>query len=375
MQPDKVQPGRTPTPIPQRNQDNPEAGLQQVSNLVETQDLPPPDAACLAREANEAHLLSSTVDLPKQAKPGSTTSAPETEELTATVINQRYMLNREIGKGGMGTVFEAADLQSGGKKVAVKMLHAAAQGQINQKVLDRFLREGKTMNKLHHPNILQCLEFNPEVPYLVMELMEGGSLKVPAEELKLEQKILVVADICGALHYAHENNLVHRDVKPGNILLSTEKTSDEYLQRPVAKLADFGLVMIPDATKVTASGEIMGSAIYTSPEQASGQRALISPLSDLYSIGIILYEIVTGVAPFDGGGELFAVLQQHQNATPEPISKHHIQTLPGLEPIIMSLLQKKPSDRFYKSGGELAKALRSIAHPRKKPIGIQPLPD
>lgn len=333
------------------------------------------DEPALSRQAHIPNVLVSTTD----HTPGKEEDVPFSLNLAGmsligATINNRYFIESKIARGGMGTVYKAIDKQEN-RIVAIKILNAASSDQINPRLVERFLREGHTMNRLKHKNILECYEFNEEGPYLVMELIQGGNLKCPISPLAPEQKILVIADICDGLQYAHQNKLVHRDVKPGNILLSTEATKDKYLTRPTAKLADFGLVMIPDATRVTKSGDIMGSAVYMSPEQASGKRQLVSGLSDLYSIGIILYEIVTGQVPFNGDGEFLVVLQQHQSANPVPISDYPLKTLPGLEPIIMTLLQKNPSHRFYKEAKDLANALRNVIHPRKTSVKINPPPE
>ena len=170
-------------------------------------------------------------------------------------------------------------------------------------------------------------------------------------------------------------------VKQGNIFLDTGLTSDDYLQRPIGKLADFGLVLIPDATRGTKTGELAGSAMYMSPEQAGGKRQNLKGVSDLYSIGIILYEIVSGKVPFDGGGsgELLAILQQHQSATPIPLSElkpeiSNTNLPPGLEPIIMTLLQKDPARRYYTQASDLAADLRNIVKPKKPKTKLKPPP-
>ena len=342
----------------------------------------PDEPASALRAASLPNVIARTTHHPGNPSDEDTSFTVNVAPLQAgTIIGNRYEIAEEIGRGGMGIVYKAIDKEDNNNLVALKILNNPASGQINEKLLYRFIREGKAHQGLKHPHILECFDFNPQYPYLAMELMEGGSLISPVTNLSIEQKILLVADICDALQYAHQNTLIHRDVKPSNILLGTELTNDDYLQRPVAKLADFGLVLIPDATRVTKTGELAGSAMYMSPEQAGGKRQNLKGVSDLYSIGIILYEIVSGKVPFDGGGsgELLAILQQHQSATPIPLSElrpeiSNTNLPPGLEPIIMTLLHKDPAHRYYTQASDLAGDLRSIVKPKKPKSRLKPPP-
>ncbi len=312
------------------------------------------------------------VDVPKKD------AEPEDPNDPAKIIGKtfakKYHIEKLIGSGGMAHVYGGKDIESN-TPIAIKVMKASSPETIDKRLLRRFIREGETMQNLEHPHILPIYKFGNDLglQFIAMELLNGGTLRAPKLQLTLQQKLLIVADICDALQYAHQNDIIHRDIKPENMLLSSEQTNDEYEKRPVVKIGDFGLVLIPDASRISRSHDIIGSAYYMSPEQAKGERNL-NGLADLYSIGIILYELVTGKVPFEGGGNLLSVLDQQKSATPIAPSEIHIKTLPGLEPLIMTLLLKGPSDRHYQSAQQIAQKIREIISPKKITVEITPPP-
>lgn len=281
-------------------------------------------------------------------------------------IANTYEIKVLIGSGGMSYVYSAFDTVNK-RDCAVKIMKTLNIGIIDSRLLKRFIREGATMQKLEHEHILPIYGTGNDndngIQYIAMKLAAGGTLRTPKNDLTFQQKLLIVADICDALHYTHEQNVIHRDIKPDNILLTQEIKTDKYQARPVAKLGDFGLVRDPKASRLSQSEDIIGTAYYMSPEQAKGGKNL-TPLSDLYSIGIVLYELVTNKVPFDGN--LLSVIDKHKNVVPLS-PKVLVSSLPSnLETLIMSLLEKEPSRRHFISAGELALELRNIAGPKKK---------
>lgn len=408
-----------------------------------------------------------------------------------TLFADRYRITDEIGRGGMGVVFRAIDTKADNREVALKLILQAQAGQVDEKSILRFTREAQAMDRLHHRNIPPIYDFGRHgtINYYVTRLIEGGSLSKATIELSLTQKLLIIADICDALQYAHQNGILHRDVKPGNIMLDKETTNHDLLlhdgrilnwnppserlygytpaeannrnisflspakksdemagllgrvlkgerianfdtervhkdggllqvllnfsprkddggtvicvsssgtiyegekphhlidtlddvPRPTPYLVDFGLVKIPDATySVTSTGDSLGSPAYVSPEQATGRKGLLGPLSDLYSIGAILYEVVTGELPVPSDAGAWAALIGQLSSRPKTFSELDTKTLPGLEPIIMALLEKTPQSRHYRSASEVAHALRNVVRntlfPSKEPRKRLPPP-
>ncbi len=358
--------------------------------------LDPSADASLQASLHQPKLLATTTNyIPGMEEDDEFTLNQEQLDLTNLIgitLDNTYKLETHIGSGGMAYVFSATDIQNN-RKCAVKIMKAANPGSIDKNLLRRFMREGKTMQKLVHSNILQIYNLGNDhgLKYIAMELLEGGTLRLPKTSLTPKQKLFIVADICDALQYAHDNSVIHRDIKPENILLSTESTSHNGQTYPIAKLSDFGLVLIPDASRISRSNDILGSAYYMSPEQAGGERNLTG-FADLYSIGIVLYELVTGKVPFDGGGNFLSVLEQQKSADPIPprqffsndkerkaskvSHKLALDTLPGLEPIIMTLLKKKPEHRLpFEYPSILAHRLREIASTQNtKKLNISPPP-
>ncbi|GEM_PF-3450678 len=347
------------------------------------QIISPPDAYLLAQASNPRLLATtiirtpaSTDDIEFDVDPSIQQFDSDPAKIIGKLLGNTYKVESLIGSGGMAHVYAAFDITNENKPVAIKVIKTLNPGLIDKKLLRRFIREGETMQNLEHEHILPIYKFGNDagIQYIAMELIEGGTLRAPKTRLTLEQKLLMVSDVCIALHMAHQNDIIHRDIKPENLLLTCREKTDEFGSRPIAKLGDFGLVLIPDASRISRSQDIVGSAYYMSPEQAHGERNLTG-FADLYSIGIILYEFVTGKVPFDGGGNLLSVLDQQRTAIPKPPSELLLKTLPGLEPLIMTLLHKGPVDRHYQSAEQVAQAIRDIVCPKKLQLEISPPPN
>lgn len=252
-----------------------------------------------------------------------------------------------IGSGGMGKVFLAEQTMLK-RKVAVKEL--APHLLSNPDLVERFRREGQALARLSHPNIVQVHDFFEENGkyYLVMEYVYGESLDqvIKKNEINSIDKLKDYAiQICKGLEYAHSKSIIHRDLKPHNILVSTDG---------VVKIADFGLARLLDATMYTLPGTVIGSPLYMSPEQADGKEADFR--SDIYSFGIILYEMATGRCPFTGNSS--EVIAQHITKKPESPRKFNSKIPQKLEKIILRSIEKKPEERFNSMGEILSELLR-----------------
>lgn len=274
------------------------------------------------------------------------------------LIQDRYRLQEPIGKGGMAEVWCARDerLQ---RPVAVKFL--APQFHDDPEFLVRFFSEAQSVARLNHPNVVNVLDFGDfeDRPYLVMEYVAGGSLAdVTGQPVLPERATDVVAEAARGAGAAHAVGLVHRDIKPGNILLTDDGR---------AKLADFGIASSQSSEKLTATGQAIGSPHYISPEQASGMGC--GPASDVYSLGIVLYELLTGRPPFDADN-VTAIAIAHVDKEPVRPAELVEDLDPSLDELVMRCLAKDPQHRFT-DGSALAAALED---PRAAPA-VFPLPD
>jgi tetratricopeptide (TPR) repeat protein len=249
-------------------------------------------------------------------------------------LSDRYRLDEEIGRGGMGIVFRGwdSDLE---RPVAVKIL--GAHHQIGD-ARERLLREARAVAALSHPHVVAIHDVgeHKQMPYFVMELLEGPSLKERDPE-NIEQAIEIATQICEALAHAHEHGLVHRDLKPANVLYATTSGT------PSVKLVDLGLAIRERAVRITREGGITGTVNYMAPEQALGKK--IDGRTDLYALGVMLYEFTTGRLPFDGDNPL-AVLSQHLHAPVVPPRTYRAEIPEHIEATILRLLAKDPDDRF-----------------------------
>ena len=264
-------------------------------------------------------------------------------------FNNRYRLDGKLGEGGMATVYCGTDTLLR-RRVAVKVLRP--QYAADDEFVRRFYQEAESAAKLSHPNIVNTYDVGREgdVYYIVMELVDGPSLaEIIAADGKLPEPVAIdyAAQICNGLAYAHRQGLLHRDVKPANILV----TKDD-----VVKLSDFGIAraVSQHTMTLTKPGLVMGSVYYISPEQAQGHE--LHETSDLYSVGIVLYQMLTGTLPFTGESPVTVALKHIGDPVPALDTKA-LGVSPALAAIVNKLLQKRPENRFQ-SASDVATALR-----------------
>ncbi len=276
----------------------------------------------------------------------------------------RYEVIRELGKGAMGVVYEGRDPNIG-RRVAIKTARrevVEASGMADE-MMERFLREAKAAGALNHPNIITIYDAAEEdgMAYIAMEYLEGGDLADIVDSRKrlgMEEIVEIGANICEALHVAHENGVVHRDIKPANILMPTDKP---------LKVADFGIAHVSDSN-LTQDGALIGTPHYMSPEQFMGQK--LDGRSDLFSVGNILYELTTGEKPF-GGEALSTVMHRVIKIDPVPPTELNFAIPDALAGVIMKAQSKRPANR-YKSGNEMAAALRESLKEHPNPAILDP---
>ncbi len=276
-------------------------------------------------------------------------------ERLKTALADRYVIEREIGAGGMATVYLAEDLKHH-RQVAVKVLRPELAATLGP---ERFLREIEVAAQLHHPHILPLYDSGEADGFLyyVMPYEQGQSLReklVKEGELPVTEAVRVLRDVVDALAHAHEEGVVHRDIKPENIMLSGRH----------ALVTDFGVAKaISEATgreKLTTAGVALGTPSYMAPEQASGDPH-IDHRADIYAVGVMAYELLAGRVPF-GGPTAQAILSAHITETPEPVTKHRQAVSPALAQLVMRCLEKKPADR-WQSAEELLSHIEAAATP------------
>ncbi len=266
-----------------------------------------------------------------------------------------YEIVRHIKSGGMGSVYEAKQKKLN-RRVAIKTVKEV--GLSDERFVSRFIREAQIMAKFNHPNIAQIIDFFEDKLIIVMEYIDGCSLKDLIEKngMILEERALaIIIQAADALQAAHDLGVYHRDIKPDNIML---------MKNDFVKVLDFGIARDPDL-KLTATGQVFGTAAYMSPEQAQGISSdKIDGRSDIYSLGITLYQAVTGKLPFIVDTDM-AYINKHINVPPDPPSKYLPAIDPDLEKGILKSLEKKPDDRYASAADfaqELRKILRNIAN-------------
>jgi eukaryotic-like serine/threonine-protein kinase len=271
------------------------------------------------------------------------------DTLINTLFDGRYRIMRKLGSGGMANVYLAED-QELGRRVAIKILNDRHAN--DDQFVERFRREAKNAAGLSHPNIVSIYDRGEAegTYYIAMEYLDGRSLK----ELILSRgpapvpiAIDYARQILAALRFAHRNGIVHRDIKPHNVLVDAEGR---------LKVTDFGIARA-GASQMTEAGSIIGTAQYLSPEQAKG--APVDQTSDLYSVGVVLYELLTGVVPFSGDTPV-EIAMKHLSAIPDPPSEHRDEIPRDLDLIVMRALGKEPGER-YQSAEEMETDLARVA--------------
>lgn len=255
--------------------------------------------------------------------------------MTNRVLDQRYELLERVGGGGMADVYKAQDRLLD-RPVAVKILHA--QFQSDEEFIEKFHREAQAAARLSHPNIVNIYDVGAsgDDHYIVMEYVPGRTLKELIQQrghLAPEEALTITGEIAEALAHAHANGLVHCDIKPHNILMMNGQT---------AKVADFGIARAVTESTMTYSGNVIGSVHYFSPEQAKG--TMITPKSDVYSLGVVLYEMLTGELPFTGENPV-SIAMKHLQDEPTPVRRIDPDIPPVVEALVSRMMAKDPAMR------------------------------
>jgi beta-lactam-binding protein with PASTA domain/predicted Ser/Thr protein kinase len=279
---------------------------------------------------------------------------------TPQVLGERYEIGGVLGRGGMAEVHRGRDLRLG-REVAVKVLRSDLARDPSFQV--RFRREAQASASLNHPAIVAVYDTGEDrtttgaTPYIVMEYVEGETLRdVIRREghLPAERAMALAADICGALDFSHRNGIVHRDVKPGNVMITPQGT---------VKVMDFGIAraVSDSAATMTSTAAVIGTAQYLSPEQARGES--VDARSDVYSMGCLLYELVTGAPPFSGDSPV-AVAYQHVREDPRLPSSINPQVPAELDAILLKAMSKNPANRYQSAAEMRNDLLRALAGQR-----------
>ncbi len=285
---------------------------------------------------------------------------PEQVQRTAALASGRvtvpgYEIISELGRGGMGVVYKARHLKLN-RVVALKMVLAG--GHADARDITRFVAEAEAVAAIRHPNVIQVFDSGEAQgrPFMAMECLEGGSL---AQRIRASGKMPpraaaeLVAKIASGVQAAHDRGIVHRDLKPHNVLLDAPSNAAEPWGEP--KVMDFGLAK-RDGAELTQTGAVMGTPAYMSPEQAKGETKNIGPVSDVYALGVILYECLTGSVPFTGS-DAWSVIRQVISYEPEPASRRSPGVPRELDLICRKCLAKEPIER-YASAAALANDLK-----------------
>ncbi len=263
----------------------------------------------------------------------------------------RYQVLEQLGEGGMATVYKAFDTTLE-RFVAIKVIRTDqfAPAMLAE-IMKRFEREAKALAHLSHPNIVHVHDYGEfeGAPYLVMEYLPSGTLKESDVPMPWQQALHILLPIAHALAYAHEHNIIHRDLKPANILLT---------EKGLPMLSDFGIAKILETNKpdtLTGAGMTIGTPEYMAPEQWNGES---SPQSDIYSLGIVLYELVTGRKPYEADTPMAVMLKQVNDPLPSP--RQFVPVLPeGLEAVLLKALERQLENR-YRTMSDFAAALEQL---------------
>src|SRR4030088_1055398 len=264
----------------------------------------------------------------------------------------RYEIVGELGRGAMGVVYKAVDPVIG-RSVAVKAIKLSAEGTglTRPELLARFQTEARAAGLLTHPNIVVVFDAGEEdgLYYITMELVEGKSLQALLDDghaFPLPRGLRIMDQTCSALQFAHERNVIHRDIKPANLMLTADDT---------VKVTDFGTAKILQFGTVQQTAHVMGTPSYMSPEQVKGRA--VDGRSDIFSLGVMLYEMVTGEKPFPGQS-LTTVIYKIVNEEPVPPRQINPSIHRGISAIVMKALVKEPDQR-YQNCREILEAIRN----------------
>jgi serine/threonine protein kinase/Tfp pilus assembly protein PilF len=337
-------------------------GCAKCAEALQRLDALPDSVLRSIRQALANRDDSVTQDLTAPAAPSNAPGAPAT--LPRQVAG--YVVLEEIGRGGMSVVYKALQTQPA-RIVALKMLLAGSHAEPER--LARFLAEADAIARLQHPQIVQIYEVGQHegLPFLALEHVAGGSLaqRLGGTPLPSREAATLLEQVARAVQYAHENGVVHRDLKPGNILLSLSRepsvstevalAEGSRLNGALPKITDFGLAK-QERSDLTATGAIVGTPAYMAPEQALGHNRVVGPAADVYALGAMLYEMLTGRPPFQGATPL-ETLEQIVVQEPVPPSQLQGKTPRDLSIICLKCLQKEPRHR-YASAGALADDVR-----------------
>ncbi len=329
--------------------------------------------AMVREDAADAFTLASATP---SIDPEAVSAAFENAKLPSQI--GRYRVMRVCGHGGMGSVYEA-EQDNPRRRVALKMIRSVSA---SREVLMRFRREADMLGRLQHPGIGQIFEAGStdlgdgRRPYFAMEFIEGQPLTRYANEFGLSSRdrLELMARVCDAVHYAHQRGIIHRDLKPANILVSTEGArgdSGTAIGQP--KILDFGIARVTDSdvqnTMQTNVGQLIGTLQYMSPEQAAGDPAALDTRSDIYALGVLLYELLAGRLPYDlheqSVPQSLRIIQEN---APSTLSLHNSAYRGDVDTIVAKSLEKEP-DRRYQSASELAEDIRRYL--RNEPIAAR----
>jgi serine/threonine-protein kinase len=301
--------------------------------------------------------------------------------MSATLISDRYQLGDRLGSGGMSSVYKATDRVLE-RTVAVKIL--AEHLSDDEKFVARFRREALAVAKLIHPNVVQVYDtgVDNDRHYIVMEYVEGRSgaqLLQSRGRLAPEVAVEIGAQACGGLEYAHRQGIVHRDVKPGNLMViggpagrgnAPTTSHDPPTGEMTVKLTDFGIARAAEQTRLTQVGSVVGTAAYLAPEQARGEEA--APASDVYALGVVIYQLLTGRLPWEGSS-LAELAIRRENERPLPPSSYDPAVPETLSTAVLRSLEGDPALR-YSTARQLAIALRSGLAGQQPPVAAADAP-